>query len=105
MRVRDLPRALLLTYTSIVQSHQLPPEWIDLDFIPFLCWLDAARKDVPGAVSRWEEVRQLHHEASLLMLPVIEKCPALSLNEALEMLPAPEQARCLAILKQLALIA
>lgn len=101
MRVRDLPRDLLLTYTSEILSSELPAAWIDLDVILFLAWLERARANRAETLARWEHIQSLHYQAAALLVPVLERCPSFTMQEAAEMLPAAEQTRCVELLMEI----
>lgn len=86
MKVRDLPVKLLTTYAATIVAAELPPEWLDLPFVDFLVWLDRAREDRAKAVEMWNALGAAQTEVALLLIPILEKCPSLTMAEAMEML-------------------
>ena len=102
MKTRDLPHHQLCVYATTLAAMELPSAWLDLSYIDFIVWLDLARKDLAGTRARWVEIESLKSKAGHLVQPILEKCPALTLEEAVEMLPEPERAAAVSIVRQLA---
>ena len=93
MKVRDLPSKLLTTYAATIVAAELPHEWLDLPFVEFLVWLDRAREDRAKAVEMWNALGAAQTEAALMLSPILERCPSLSLAEAADILKNADRER------------